>query len=1284
MTLAPSGPLRLGPSAQAAAARVALTLTPPTAAAALQLAEQAHSQGVEFSRRKRFLFWNRTGWQPATPAQAARLARQENPLRAAHGASDPADVSGVSGLRVVHALYVGEPRSLPDPSLAEAALALEQAGADLQGQSAYGLYQSPEPPCIALSGQKFSPRDAEGVVACAVLTGLLPPNRLPAAERASSLQALQDASCSLSTGTAFDTYEALREADRPVEVTARDVCLMRVNRADLDSPGFKTRLQSRLQDLALVESRFEDPRSAWEILDRHPERSFRERAGLLADIQKTGTLEPERLLAAVLETPGRKPEDALALARALPGECSREAAELYRLGKAGPEALEACADFKLLHEIVPLSEDVRSGVLHLALGLRGAERARLLEILKNVVPWQFEGPCWKHENNLLSAGVDALHQAHGTAATRAPVPAGQLRLDYEADFSLCDYAQLDSSTDGGKTWAELRRFEGAKKDQLGLTLPEPALLRFSISRSFIGKGLTVRNLQIGEQSVEKLLVAPDIKSLTRDLERLDPAQREPAFEALGRLSAAVPWPGALSLWQALLPASQAPWPPADLEDRVGTLLELARLGGVEPALQAWPEVAALEPAARHGAPERAKQLGERLKNAAAGVRLLPCVLPHPGEGPAEEALAGLAACVGLDRAAEAWRTLEREPGAWADRLRVFESAWHLNGGDLEGALQDFHAWRPIVVDPTAAEALASFSARVTGWSSKGDWRTFGAEGLHVGHGYQVHRPAEFDSFVVPPGAALSLDEQHFFEFDDNSHLQLSVEGGEWQDLAVFNGTGKPQTHKFPLDACAGRSVRVRFTMDKTYSVSDLKVESFRLNGEPLAACLCRDTRDRVNRLLSSSDSVPERLRLLADLAGTTQNAQEATLLYGCLEPHVGTPELPAWRDRLARLVELGGVRRAAGAWSRLSAQEAGSVDAAITALQALGEELKQHPAVFELLTGYLADPGFPDTAAAAGRLVGLVGADKACQVWKTLQAHPGSIEDGVGLFTFCYRKGAGSVPEALETATRSALAPGVGRRLGPLLDSFALFEPEGHWAETRGEDGERNWTCTPASGYQEHSAITSRPLNLAGLENSVLRLEAQHGFYEYLDDCCHLEVSQDATTWQPLRKFERGARWTVHEVPLPTGDSIQLRFRMDKKYDLGDGFSLRNLSIGGRSLPGLAAPDLVDGLWQLATEVEADEKERSVALLFLQGLPPAGIEKVMEFCRTHRDAEVFPRHTYSEIVARLASTPMGGAEDLDAQLTALLLPATEGSGVDVTEEDVLINGVRVRRRREGS
>lgn len=104
-------------------------------------------------------------------------------------------------------------------------------------RSAYAAYQSlaaaDGPVDLAHGAESLHLTDGEGVVAAAFLRGLVPPGGLQHTERAASLKALQDAGCKLSSGTALETYQAMRPA---VEIEKDGFKLAKLSPRQLDSP----------------------------------------------------------------------------------------------------------------------------------------------------------------------------------------------------------------------------------------------------------------------------------------------------------------------------------------------------------------------------------------------------------------------------------------------------------------------------------------------------------------------------------------------------------------------------------------------------------------------------------------------------------------------------------------------------------------------------------------------------------------------------------------------------------------------------------------------------------------------------------------------------------------------------------------------------------------------------------------------------------------------------------------------------------------------------------------
>ncbi|MBM3461685.1 MAG: hypothetical protein FJX76_06245 [Armatimonadetes bacterium] len=1047
------------------------------------------------------------------------------------------------------------------------------------------------------------------------------------------------------------------------------------------------------KDADYVRGKFADAQPAWDMVSA-PQASepLRARADLLKSLQVTG--QPAAVYRAVIESPLPLAEGAplaVALASSLPPECSHDAAAIYRrlavtsdCKAALKRVLEVTDAFRRMLEAAPLSSENRGRLLAGLVHTDSGARADVEKIITGCKPWEMDAPAWERKKGALIGGARRDNQAYGNAtlASAITLPPGKCTLtaDVSHEFSSFDRGFLTISSDGGETWSELKSFRDKKYSEhveisLDAWAGKAVQIRSTISRMHEGGPYRVENLRLNGAPLDTVNADPLLDLLEDD--RMTPAQRGAAVHAMAELAAQTSTADAMRLWSALRPADDAvaSFPPADLDLRAQLLGALARVGSVDSALSAYPIYVSLEDSRRQQAVEHAKSLNARLAVPGLGLRLLPCLFNHLGDKDAENALAALCKTLGAERAEQAWKALESLPVGWAQRQKQFEAAWQLSGHDFNAALTDATTW---TLTPAAATSLAAFAEKVKGWHTRGKWEKVtdgwrgGASSLQ-----QEHEPLVSNSFAVPPNARLTFNEEHQLYSGDSAGLEISLDGGEFHEVLKFRNKGEVRRHDISLAEYSGRQARLRFTMNKTYDLTrGLTLREVNVGDRRLENIVCEAARAPISAMLAAGDRVEERLALLGALAEKAGDVTQGIRLYEALASRTGAPD---WRDRMLSLVDVGGVEGALRAWKFLNTLAPQEADAALAALNRAKEFVKKDTRAWTMLESHLADADFPYAVVGAERLAGMLGAGPAAAAWRELEAMPGNMSDKAGVFTFCYRSGSGQIREALTEMASLQIPEGAGRGLSGMLDKVRPFDLQGLWGEECDSTGRQVFNCATNALRQEHTSLTSHVLEVKGIENPVLRFDARCDLYDRVDNC-KVEVSSDMTNWRTLHTFTGQVDWASQEIPLEPAERLQIRFRIDKSYDRGNGFSARAITIGGKPLPGLASPTLIGGLRQIAAD--GDTQERTLALSFLTGLGAPAVERVLAFAEANKAADVFEHHTTSEVVARLASTAVlsGNEDDLERQLQKMLIPDSELGGVAVTDDEVIVNGVRVRRR----
>ncbi|MBI3924188.1 MAG: S8 family serine peptidase [Armatimonadetes bacterium] len=161
-----------------------------------------------------------------------------------------------------------------------------------------------------------------------------------------------------------------------------------------------------------------------------------------------------------------------------------------------------------------------------------------------------------------------------------------------------------------------------------------------------------------------------------------------------------------------------------------------------------------------------------------------------------------------------------------------------------------------------------------------------------------------------------------------------------------------------------------------------------------------------------------------------------------------------------------------------------------------------------------------------------------------------------------------NVGNASELRTTSGTIPAAQLAFEDTMEGDeANWQPDGAWARVELPGHGKVWTDSPDGEYGDNAntALTTRPISLAGFSGSTLIFDAKHELENRFDQI-HLEASQDGQNWTELQSFTGSQDWSTRTADLSAfdGKDVQLRFRLTSDGSVGgDGFYLDNMVIAG-------------------------------------------------------------------------------------------------------------------------
>ncbi len=323
-------------------------------------------------------------------------------------------------------------------------------------------------------------------------------------------------------------------------------------------------------------------------------------------------------------------------------------------------------------------------------------------------------------------------------------------------------AELEISSDEGKTWTSLTRFEGAEPTEWADQEVDLA--------AYLGKTVQLR-----------LRVAP---------QHWD--QRGPgnAFELAG-------------LKVVGRSAASAPRQTVFEETRDASLVAraLQAAGGSSQSMVALGE------------------LGAKLDDSVQALKLWPGLAPELGRADfdqRQEALIALAQSCGVEQAAAAWPLVSSQgPADMAQRSRLFTLASRLAETSALKA-EDLYL-KMAGTDPQALEAAEKLARSQPEWTAVGSWSRQGSawvDRLFIGAPMEQHLTTPPLPLAGLRDVRVEFSQKHDLRVDTNlAELEISVDGQSYTSLQQFPGLSADWGQRsVDLSAYSGRTVQLRFAV----------------------------------------------------------------------------------------------------------------------------------------------------------------------------------------------------------------------------------------------------------------------------------------------------------------------------------------------------------------------------------------------------------------------------------------------------------------------------------------
>jgi hypothetical protein len=625
-----------------------------------------------------------------------------------------------------------------------------------------------------------------------------------------------------------------------------------------------------------------------------------------------------------------------------------------------------------------------------------------------------------------------------------------------------------------------------------------------------------------------------------------------------------------------------------------------------------------------------------------------------------DALTALARVYGVQAAFKMWPAVTDAtigPRLLTDRVDLLRASHDVasllyRDTTLDNAVSVYNKLAASGADKSVFDTLGALIRSAPAWKSDGVWQQVtddrGRPGFDDSPNGQYGD--NLDSSITSAPFSLSGLSACKLQFDarwaleqnyDKVFLEASENGRDWHELAQFTGQGDG-AQSVDLDPYCGRSLQLRWRIhtDRSNHNDGFRAFDLRLavvdaaSGARVEAALDDAingplTNELLDAATDASSAAADRARSLQTverLATHLGSVQAAASLWPVLAPHLQSREFDAIADAAAGLASRIGVAATMAVLPVLQNEGTGS----------LAQRVQVYDGAHALAQASVSPSRVVDASLDVYRKLAAVGAN-------------------------------GDIGKALVSAG----------------DRSQAWTAEGTWGRERLGNGAVAWSDSPQAKYLDNTdaSLTSSAFHVG--DAATLTFVEQH-VTEATYDFCALEISRDGKKWDELARYTGTGSATSQRVDLSAykDADVQIRFRMHSDgSNVGDGISIWDIKLNqaAKSVPledltGLAA---LQNYLSVAADTRVPVEERAANLQTLHGLPPGWSSRVMACHAKNPDVPL------SQLLMRvMEGIPLGS--DLESSLARALMPSRKEGKVELREEEVVVGGIRVKRRAEGA
>ncbi|MEW6281270.1 MAG: hypothetical protein AB1758_21850, partial [Candidatus Eremiobacterota bacterium] len=544
-------------------------------------------------------------------------------------------------------------------------------------------------------------------------------------------------------------------------------------------------------------------------------------------------------------------------------------------------------------------------------------------------------------------------------------------------------------------------------------------------------------------------------------------------------------------------------------------------------------------------------------------------------------------------------------------------------------------------EPSMAGELTALAGRFRIWEGPTAWQRLpdGTMDDSPGKNYNANENSSLTTRTVDlsglSSPRLTYEAQHVLE-NKYDHVHVEVDDGSgWKALATHDGNVGWQGYSRDLNAYKGRQVRLRFrlTSDGSGDAEGMSLRKVSVRG--------LDAQGR------------EEVRLQDRGAAASESLQ--IMLRSVLAPGAGGPAVKAALSTLNSLSEgLGDPDRALKVW-----------DAA---------------------------GGDPDRASDLGLVAAYVGWEESRMLWFVLKDLPADQRTRKAQLLAASARLAQGGLDLVQAQRRLEASDLDSDTLGQLAllatqARTGSWRPEGSWAQVKTPYG-TGWADSPEADYlpSQQSALRLPPIDLRGATRPLLRYMATYDTESGRDNIA-LQASRDGSQWQTLDTLTGSSDWREHSADLSAfaDGVVHLRFHLTTDSSVEkEGVTLAGIAVNsdkGEIFRDLGGGEALQGALELACDRTSTLESRRQALETLGKLPDGLGWRALAILREEAAAGRLQGVPMAFLIQRLPEAIL--SDDLEAALARILKEGTN-TGIREEEKAIVVGGVRVKRRQDGT